>query len=378
MLIGPDPFMVDFVARWTGGRIASQSAFGNLYDPITQMEYQSDLFKSDDALSWFVGPPFEAVILAPFGALPYPVATLIWTGASAAALVISLRTIGKHAPSSVLNWQRFVIIALASVPITELLYSGQNTAFVLLWLALSHRAMNRNRPFVAGLIIGLALVKPHLIALIPWLWLLERRWSALAGLATTTAAWVVLSLFVVGPDSVSVWLGALQSGPYVDGVHEGQTLKNTGLVGLLTPWLPNAGNAPWQSVATVTSLSLGLLAVLYIHKKTSDSRMRWWLVVLVATLAAPHSMTYDLVLGIPALALVMVHRWTASLRVSTAIAWIALWVVPALGLLLSALAVAPRIAQTPWHAIPVLVLAALAVKDSQKPHTCQPPSTNRP
>src|SRR5688572_4617460 len=97
MLIGSQPMMVDFVARWTGGRMLTAGGGDHLYDPLAQIAYQVDLFGQEGALSWFVGPPFEAVLLTPLGLLPYPAGVLLWTIASMAALVISLRLLGGEA-----------------------------------------------------------------------------------------------------------------------------------------------------------------------------------------------------------------------------------------------------------------------------------------
>ncbi|RIK14717.1 MAG: hypothetical protein DCC50_10365 [Acidobacteria bacterium] len=357
MAFGPDPVLVDFVARWTGGRMVVERPPSQLYRPEVQQQYQDHLFGEAGAVSWFVGPPSEAVALVPLGVLPYPVAAVLWTALSLAALVLSLFMLRDVVRPQPVQWRRFVVIVAAAVPTMELLFSGQSSAFVLLWLALAHRACTRGRFFLAGLIFSLALVKPHLVLLVPLLWLLERRWTALLGILVGWLGAFVVSSAVLGPRSWLQWVAALQSDLYVGGVNVGQTMKNAGLVGLLTPWLPESGWAPTSMV--VVSLLAGAMAVVLVWRKAADPSLRWWMVVFVSLVVAPHAMVYDIVLAVPAIGLALARWWAPRMRVTVAITWVLFWVVPPLSIALSQIGAPGALAATPWHGVPLVILLGL-------------------
>src|SRR5205823_610860 len=73
------PILPDFLAHWIGGRLLLDGQTVRLYDPDVQHALQTQVVGEQDALAWFVNPPFMAFFYAPFAALPYLPSALAWT-----------------------------------------------------------------------------------------------------------------------------------------------------------------------------------------------------------------------------------------------------------------------------------------------------------
>lgn len=319
-----NPLMVDLVARWSGGHLVWNGRWRHLYDPAAQEALQRRLFNDTGTFSWFVGPPFEAVLLAPLGALPYPVALVVWTTASIGALVGSLWLVRNRLRFGDLWWRRLVVIAFGSMATIECLFAGQNSTFILLVVMLSWLALRSGRDLAAGAILGLALLKPHLILLLLLLWLLEGRWRAIAGFITVAALWTGLVVLQLDSSVFGDWLVALGSDHYNTAVTLGQTAKQAGPAGVVSGLLVAMGSKA-GAAASVASLALGSCAIVWLHRRERDPLTRWCLAVLVSVVFAPHAMVYDLVIVIPSLAVALNRWWTPSLRVTLALAWMGLW-----------------------------------------------------
>mgnify|MGYP002682939883 CR=1 FL=1 len=80
----------DFLAHWTAGRLLLDGNLDHLYDADFQANLQHAIIGPGDDVSWFVGPPFTAILYVPFAALPFAVAGVLWTLVSIAAIAASL------------------------------------------------------------------------------------------------------------------------------------------------------------------------------------------------------------------------------------------------------------------------------------------------
>lgn len=222
-----------------------------------------------------------------------------------------------------------LILALGSMATVECLFSGQNSTFLLLVFTLAWVALRNGRDFMSGAILGLALVKPHLIVLVGLLWLLEGRWKALAGFGVTATSWVVFAGLVLDASAFGAWLSVLRGDLYTEFVSLGQTSKHGGSAGFITDLLGPIG-LPAGIVGGAISLMVGAAAVIWVRYREPEATSRWWLAVLASVVFAPHSMIYDLVIIIPSVAIALSRWWTPTNRVTLALAWVGLWVLPPL------------------------------------------------
>jgi hypothetical protein len=154
-----------------------------------------------------------------------------------------------------------------------------------------------SRPYVAGLSLGLTLVKPQLVLPIGAALLATRSWRVLAGWATAgVALWAAAAL--LDPRWVLKWLPAL-NGPVgpgsreVDFAHFGTALP-----------------AAVQSYAVAVLSLVALVAVLALAwRRRSDFRPAAAVLVAGGVLAAPHALPTDLVVVAVALAIWGEAEW---------------------------------------------------------------------
>jgi hypothetical protein len=136
----------------------------------------------------FVYPAPAAFLMAPFGALPWKVAVLVFAAVLIAAMILALRLLGVR------DWRCYGA-ALASVPLMSSLTIG--TLSPLLVLAAAAAWKYRDRRFVvAAAIVGAVVTKIFLWPLVIWLIATRRLRTAvttvLLGIAAVVVAWAAI------------------------------------------------------------------------------------------------------------------------------------------------------------------------------------------
>lgn len=144
------------------------------------------LLSSPDCFNY---PAPAAWLMAPFAALPYPVAAVLFFALATAAALGALRLLG------VSDWRCYGM-ALGSMPVVAAIGGGTFSTFLLLAVAALWRF--RDRALVAAGVLGLAIsLKLFLWPLVLWL-LLTRRFKAAAGSATVAFAALLGSWAALG------------------------------------------------------------------------------------------------------------------------------------------------------------------------------------
>ncbi len=144
------------------------------------------------SIPYFVYAPFFALLIAPLALVPPEVATRIWFVFNLACL-LAAATLAMRLSGWLPEPKRLALVALAVAiypPTRTLLVIGQSTGLMLLLLVFAARWIRSDRPWLAGIPLGLAFFKPHLL-LIPFFLAIRRQWRALAAFAATLA---ILSL----------------------------------------------------------------------------------------------------------------------------------------------------------------------------------------
>ena len=144
----------------------------------------------------FINPPLLAWLWTPLVAFPEPVAYLIWTVVSLAALVWAWHIV---APFQGLAKVALLLAGLALWPVMEAFYFGQPTMLVLALVASAWWLMRHDRPLVAGAALAFATaLKPQVVLMIPLCLLVAGRWRPVAGWAATGAVLAALSAASLG------------------------------------------------------------------------------------------------------------------------------------------------------------------------------------
>lgn len=284
----------------------------DLYDARAQAAAQAQ-YLADAGWLPFAYPPVVALAHAGLAWLPYRVAWLVHTALMACATAATPIAARPLLPRSTRRLP-LAIAALCTYPAYRAVIGGQWTALLALLAVGSARALQAERPGAAGLLAGLALVKPTVGVPLAGLVALASRGRALGGIAAAAAGLWALSAAVAGPAWLSRWwtvAWAFQA--------EAQGIEVAGNVGLLgvAEHLLGAG-PPARAVGAiaVAGLSAGLAGLWW--------RPRGWAVRLGVAAAwipllGPHALWYDAGLaGIAVLALADRGRPAAA-----GVAWLA-------------------------------------------------------
>jgi hypothetical protein len=303
----------DWPAFATGGRLIVEDP-GHLYDMDTQRRVQLEVTGGRTLVTLgingilpFLAPAWVAFLAVPFDLLGTNLGGRLWILAGLACLALGLvLAVRPRPPTSLLP-------AFASVPTALLLLNAQLDGFVALGIGAALALWTQ--PFLAGLCLGLTLLKPQLVLPLAAGLLLAGRWRVLAGWAAAGAILLGGSA-ALNPRWVFEWLPAL-GGTVQPGAREVDLAH-------LATLLPR----PYQLWGVVVLAAIGMYAVLRLARRRRDD-VRAAAAVLIAggVLVAPHALPTDLVLVAVALALWGEAQWSDWLLLSVGAAIAA--VVPA-------------------------------------------------
>jgi hypothetical protein len=283
----------------------------------------------------FLTPAWVAFFAVPFEALGTDLGGRLWILFGLACLALGLLLAVRPRPPTA------ILPAFASVPTALLLLNAQLDGLVALGIGgaialsalppsggrvgerstgpsltpLARRVVHRWDRFLAGLCLGLTLVKPQLVLPIGAALILTREWRVLAGWATAGIV-LVAAAAAVYPRWVFDWWHVLGTT-----VQPGAREVNLGHLGTLLP------GAYFGYAVALLSL-LALIAVLALARRERHN-VRSAAAVLIAggVLVAPHALPADLVLVAVGLAIWGEAMWADWLLLSAATAIAA--VVPA-------------------------------------------------
>jgi hypothetical protein len=145
---------------------------------------------------------------APFSHLTPPVGFLLWAAAN--LLLAAHVARGLAARLGDPSWSMTVAL-LTFFPLAYGLFVGQPVVALLFAFDNAYSDLERGRDFRAGLWAGILLFKVQYPLLLAIVFLMKRRWRALAGLATTATLIVVSSLVALGPSGTMGYLVTLRS-----------------------------------------------------------------------------------------------------------------------------------------------------------------------
>jgi len=201
-----DPLNNDLTLTYMAARIGFEHGWNHMYS----LELQQQLFSQlrpdaqfTDGERYISLPPLAFLVL-PLVILGAQWAFYAWSALSLVALVAAwwLASPGR-------GWTRSVwlLAALAWYPVLYGLSFGQPVSLVLLAVAASWRLAEAEKPYLAGAVLALTIVKPQLTLAVPAVLLVAGHWRVAAGWAMTSAAFAVISVLLVGGQGIGDYRG---------------------------------------------------------------------------------------------------------------------------------------------------------------------------
>lgn len=200
LLADGQPVFGDFIAFWSAGRATLDGHVARVHDVELIASYHRAAVPGVAFVAPWVHPPTFLLFAAPLALMPYPVAAIVFLLASAALYLYAARKLLPDARA---------LIFAATLPAA--LYHLGTVQVGLLIAGVSALALHwlDRRPNLAGALVGVLAVKPHLAILWPIMLALTGRWRAFAAAAVSTLAVVALAGLAFGFDSYTRFLANL-------------------------------------------------------------------------------------------------------------------------------------------------------------------------
>ena len=305
------PLGGDFVQFYVAGKILNQYQPARLYDLALEVPLQHEAAPGTpkDQMLVFASAPYAGLIYRSFAALPYVWAYVAWLIFSAALYSTAVLLLLGSVELSAEQRKTGFLLGIGSMPfLMETWIGGQISVLGFLALALFVFCRARNRRFVAGLALALALFKPTLIAIPVLMLLCGRRWRMLGGVLTGAVAFGLASLATVGIKGFGAWLDTLQfyGRLATGGAAALRRNKYVDLGSFFHLLLGNASTLAEVLAAVVAVAGLATLAAAWWRSSawSAASRDLLWAATLSAALVCNvYTPIYDTILVGPAVAL---------------------------------------------------------------------------
>ncbi len=278
------PVGYDFIAFWSAARLAVEGHPADVYNWIAiEAAHRVAVPTLGGKVFLWHYPPTYLLMVWPLGLMPYVAALVTFLAATAALWAGVVRSLFAD--------RRAWIVAAAMPAGLINLLDGQNGFLTAALAGFALLALDP-LPIVAGALIGLLAIKPHLAVLFPVALVAAGRWRVFASAAVTTIVFVGVSIAACGWPTVQAFLHDLPT------------------VGVLV----DSGDLPWGTMPSpyVFVLSLGLPASIalglqllvagaaaicvWLAWRTPDApfEARAAVLVIASLLVSPYVFYYDL------------------------------------------------------------------------------------
>ena len=275
-----DNFHNDLTFYYAAAKIGLSHGWQSIYDLRLQQEALDALGSRIQIaeLARYISPPPVAWLAVPLTLLPFQVAYFVWS-----ALLLGALGWTWYLAAPGTGRLRLVHLAAAVgwLPVIYGLQLGQPGLFVALGVAGSYALLRRDRPFLAGVALGVLVLKPQLGFLVPPALLLSGRYRAFWGSVVSIGILALIAALVVGPVGISTYQERLS---FAAGVPVNREMTIAGLI----------GNIP---VARFFQALLALWALVLVYRLKGRSHEWVFIPALVGGLvASPYLHLDDLVM----------------------------------------------------------------------------------
>lgn len=299
----------DFADFYVAAQMVLQGRGHQLYDAVVQNEFLARY--SGRVGTYFIHPPFEALVYLPFSLWTLAGAYRLWCLFNMILLIAVARALARPVFRN-WTWHVLLPVLFLFVPVLLDLLQGQDSLLLLFFLVTAFAALDAEKDFAAGCFLACGLLKFHLALAVTVPILFTGRKKVLNGFASVAAVLLLISVEVSG------W-GVLASYPRflarfshlpLAGVHNEQMANLRGLFGLAFPSMASVASG-----MTVFSslLVLGLAASSWIasaRRADQSAALPFANAVIGALLVSYHLSPHDLVILLLPMALILHHLRT--------------------------------------------------------------------
>jgi len=311
--VGPGgaPLFYDFAVFYQAGALALKGHAAAAYDDTRFIAAVQAAFPGSSLrLPWSYPPTFQ-LVLAPLALLPYGVAYLVWnTGLLTAFGAVCARLAATS--------RRWCLVLAPGVAVNALF--GQNGVLSaalmgagVLWL--------KTRPILAGVLLGGLAYKPQIAVLTPLVLVAARAWKPLAAAVASQIIFSVLAGILLGWGG---WAGFLAKMVHPAGVAAASSSSAHAIPSLQVLAADLGAPPPASMILHALGAAGAVAAALVVWRRREDAALRLAVLGSATLLISPYLRAYDMILLLPAVALVL-DRASPHLfaRAAAAAAWLA-------------------------------------------------------
>jgi len=289
----------DFIEYWSAFRVLLDGE--NPYNPELLSNYQIPLGRdpSEPLMMW--NPPWTPLIMAPATLASFELGAMIWFICNIALTLLAVVFTKKLIkPSENQNDLAGFLAAIFFIPTWLVMHWGQLALLVICATLASLLALQRNKPFLAGVLLFLTSVKIHLVFLVVTAvglcWLRLGKWKPIVGGLAMMASMTAMTSWL-SSSAVESWVNAITSGE--SSYHQWYTFTVTSYLKLkMFLWLDD-GIPKWTSVVIPTFGLLSTLSYLWLRAKVGLSLFDISILLCLSIIFTPHAWHYDMAVLVP-------------------------------------------------------------------------------
>jgi alpha-1,2-mannosyltransferase len=313
-LIDPNgkPLGTDFSSFYAAGSLALDGRAGDVYDMAAHYSREQQIFGAATPYYGWLYPPLFLLLVAPLALLPYPLALLVWQGATFALYLAVIGAILQRLRRDDATLARLWLPAAAAFPAAFInLGHGQN-GFLTAGLLGAALVTLPRRPLLAGVLFGLLAYKPQFGLLIPVALLAAGQWRTILVAGVTVTALVIASVAAFGTDIW--WLFAASTETSRKLLLEQGNVGFEKLQSVFAAVRMLGGGISLAYVVQGAASLATILGVAWAWRSSDDHNLKSAIIIIATLLGSPHVLDYDLTILAPALAFIVASRWRDGFR----------------------------------------------------------------
>jgi hypothetical protein len=284
------PLGTDFMSFYAASKLALTGQAAQAWNPYAHQAAQDAIFGRQLGYWAFFYPPAYLLVCAPLALMPYGLSLFVWlAGTTTAAVLLSRQWLKQQAAATI------GLIPLLAFPALWInIGNGQNAALTTA-LFLGGCLLLDRRPIIAGLILGLLIIKPQLGLALPFILIASGRWKTFIAAGVSAAGLSFAAWLLVGTEG------------YLAFLHNSELARATLEQGLVSPARMQSlfaalmlWHAPlWLAYGAQILLALGVIvsACFIIRRHRPDHFALSALTVSATLLMTPFMLDYDLLLS---------------------------------------------------------------------------------
>lgn len=277
-----DQHVCDFITFWAASHLALTGHAQDAYSiPLLFKAEQIAEPASQIAFPWYYPPSFFLVVL-PLALLPYLAAYWSFILSTLGAYLLVLRRIVRG------NIAMWCLAGFSGLWIN--LIAGQN-GFLTAALAGAALLCIERRPVLAGLIIGLLAIKPHLAILFPVALIAIGAWRTLIISVITAITFTVISTATLGISVLRGWFASLG---YARLSLENGSVRWTKMPSVFASLRLLGMPVEWSYLVHFIVAVIAVIAVWRVWNRSQNRNLRGAALMTATLLVSPYVFDYDL------------------------------------------------------------------------------------